>query len=269
MAYHFARRSLRGTLAWCTHDEARALWDQVLRHVPDPVALCLMPDHVHLLHRRDVRRSFGKALEGYAKWRNARRHVSGRAWQRSSGPSLVEGRVKLRRSIRYVHLNPCRAGLADDPLGWPWSTHRDACGLALPAVLSRFPDPTGFHGWVSADPTVHVSGTALPHPSLEAHPEAISAAVSALSRTPGDLLRRRGPARALLLRSLRCLSGWSPSRIATWTGLHRATVHRASDRWTPDVRVVALALSDDRFPALQDWDLRRSPAWSRFRGRAG
>ncbi len=267
MAYHLVRRSLRGTLAFRTHSEARALWDRLLKHVPDPLALCLMPDHVHLLHRRDVTAGLGKALESYAKWRNAERGQGGRAWQVRSAPESVEGRVKLRRSIRYIHLNPCRAGLVDDPLGWAWSTHRDACGLALPPMRTRVPDPVAFHGWVSADPTVHVSGTSLPTPTLEAPPEAISEAVFALTRTPGDLLQGRGAARALLVRSLRCLSGWTPSRIASWAGLHRATVHRASDVWTPEIRVVALALTDRRFPALQSWDLAQTRPWARYRGR--
>lgn len=36
-----------------------------------------------------------------------------------------------------MHPNPCRARLVADPLAWPFSTHRDAVGLAVDPVVPR------------------------------------------------------------------------------------------------------------------------------------
>lgn len=52
--------------------------------------------------------------------------------------------------------------MVTDPLSWAFSTHRDACGLALDPVRKRVPDVHRFHRYVSADPTVAVDGTLLP-----------------------------------------------------------------------------------------------------------
>ena len=44
MAHHHTCRSRSALLAFRTHAEARLLRDHVLRQVPDPLGLCLMPD---------------------------------------------------------------------------------------------------------------------------------------------------------------------------------------------------------------------------------
>jgi hypothetical protein len=128
-------------------------------------------------------------------------------------------------------------------------------------------DPHGFHTYVSADPTVHVQGTDLPTAVDDGTVDAITSAVSAVSRTPVDLLERRGPARSLLLRCLRAMSPQTPAALARVLGLHRSSLSRVSDAWTHDVRVVARTVDDPRFPALQSHDLRFQPGWSRYRSR--
>jgi hypothetical protein len=37
---------------------------------------------------------------------------------------LVDGDSYLLELVRYIHLNPVRAGLVDDPDEYPWSSHR-------------------------------------------------------------------------------------------------------------------------------------------------
>ncbi len=267
MPHHLTCRSRRGSLAFRTHTEARWLWDRILHHVPDPLAFCLMPDHVHLLHTRDVRRALGAALADFAQRRNHARGESGRVWQDQPPSESFPDGVKTRRSVRYIHLNPCRAGLVADPLGWAWSTHRDQVGLAVPPVCPPRHDPHRFHAYVSADPTVAVSGTMLPAGQQEASLEAVVAAVSAVTRTPVDRLQERGRDRSFLLASLRALTGMRPAVLARELGLHRSTLTRCSDLWTPAVRVVARVAGDPRFEALQTWDLRRRAAWHRYRSR--
>jgi len=267
MSHHLVSHTVDGRLAFSTHDEARALWDRVLRHVPDPLALCLMPDHVHLVHSLPVRTDLGLALSAYARWRNRRLGQRGPLWGRQPPAQAIKGRTKHQRQVRYVHLNPCRAGLVGDPLAWPWSTHRDRVGLAVPTVRARTSDPAAFHAYVSSDPTVHPTGTRLPLGDDRATPPDVFAAVSALTRSPSAAMFRRGPARHLLLQSLRALCDGSPEALAAFAGVSRATFFRAATQRSPTVALVARVAGDPRFDALAEGDLRRLPTWRRYRNR--
>ncbi len=267
MPHHHAVRSRPSRLAFLSHLEARVLWDTVLREVPDPLALCLMPDHLHLLHARDVGAALGIALRSYARWRNNRMGVRGSLWRRPGPPEPVKGRTKLRRSERYIHLNPCRAGLVGDPLAWPWSTHRDRVGLALPAARPADPDPLAYHQYVSADPSVNLRGTDLPVGTDGADGDTVLDAVLALTRSPREALTRRGPVRSLALRSLRQFTTLSGREIGAELQLARATVHRVPLKHTRATRLVSRVLGDDRFPALEPGDLRRTSRWFAYRDR--
>lgn len=43
----------------------------------------------------------------------------------------------LENLLRYIHLNPVRAGLVHDPADWPWSGHRGLIGLSNDALLDK------------------------------------------------------------------------------------------------------------------------------------
>ena len=99
--------------------------------------------------------------------------------------------TKARRTVRYVHLNPCRAHLAVDPLAWPFSTHRDRLGCAARPVLPQARDPEAFHRYVSSDPSVDPTGTPLPARALATRDlDRLAEAVSSAARTPGAAWRR-------------------------------------------------------------------------------
>ncbi len=166
---------------------------------------------------------------------------------------------KLRRNERYIHLNPCRARLIDDPLAWPWSTHRDRVGLAWPCAVPTRTDPAAFHRYVSADPSVAVDGTLLPCRLDGGTAEQVYAAVSALTRSPAERLQLRGPARTLWIQSLRLLTELTQPAIAREVGVCLSTVQRLPPRWTPEIRLVRRVLGDRRFPALDDG----AAAWAR------
>jgi hypothetical protein len=42
---------------------------------------------------------------------------------------LCDKRTYLLELVRYLHLNPVRAGLVQHPADWPWSSHRACLGL--------------------------------------------------------------------------------------------------------------------------------------------
>lgn len=139
----------------------------------------LMPDHVHLVHFGDpklMRVALVKLIAAFARFRG-----KVRGWNVPAPEPIVQD--KVWRQLRYVHLNPCRAGLASDPLSWPFSTHRDAIGATynpwlcldqLQAVTHEFGSTMRqqFHAYVSADPSVHPAGTIFPQPA-PARPRAL------------------------------------------------------------------------------------------------
>lgn len=266
--FHLVARGADRRLLFRTWTEGVALWRRVVRAQPGLVALVLMPDHLHLIAPSDSRLALAAALSGFARWRNARRDEAGPVFAPLPPAEPLVDDDKRRRSVRYLHLNPCRARLVRDPLAWPLSTHRDAVGLASPAVIRPHPDPARFHGYVSADPSVAVDGTPLPDWTVSTHdPLAVLHAVSALTRTPLAALARGGGPRRLYLQAVAALAPGVGREVAGGAvGVSRWTATR-SVRPGPDVAKVGRLLHDPRFGPLDDRDLRRSPGWERYRGR--
>jgi REP element-mobilizing transposase RayT len=103
-------------------------------------AYCLMGNHFHLvvqagehglapgMHRLNLR---------YARRFNQRYDRSGHAFDRRFADQLVTDEAHLLELVRYVHLNPVRAGLQTRPGGWEWSSYRAIAGLVpAPRFLS-------------------------------------------------------------------------------------------------------------------------------------
>ena len=80
----------------------------------------------------------------YTRWFN-RRHTSvGHLFQGRYKALLVDADSYLLDLVRYIHLNPVRAGLVKGPERYPWSGHRAYLGkvrldwLETRWVLSQF-----------------------------------------------------------------------------------------------------------------------------------
>jgi REP element-mobilizing transposase RayT len=93
---------------------------------------CLMTNHVHLLLQ------VGEApLSGpmqnlsfrYTRWVNWHQGRHGHVFQGRCKALLVDAENYLLELVRYLHLNPVRAGLVRDPQAHPWSSHRAYLGL--------------------------------------------------------------------------------------------------------------------------------------------
>ncbi len=151
--------------------------------------------------------------------RDASGRTPGPGFEPIPAAELLADEQKIRRSLRYLHLNPCRDGLADDPLAWAFSTHRDACGLMVQPVVPPRRDPAGFHAYVSADPHVSITGTPLPGGQLARMPVLdVLAAVSAVTRTTLSGMKQRGPARTW---PRRCWPRASAAKRPRWWGCTR------------------------------------------------
>jgi len=212
------------------------------------VALALMPDHVHVLHRVPLQERLRAALSGYTRWRNHRRGRAGGLFGVVPEPLVRRGADKELRDQRYVELNACRARLVTDPLAWPWSTWRDRMGLALPAVRPRAHDVARWHAYATRDD--YVQAKDLPYFFGQREPRDVIAAVSALTRRPVAYLRRRSAERRLLVASMRWLTPLSTADIGDLTHLTARTIRRVDPRSEPGRTLVERVAGDPRFCAI-------------------
>jgi putative transposase len=107
-----------------------------------------MPNHYHVLVETPAPNlSAGmQRLNGhYAQWFNHLHGFSGHVFERRFFSRLVESTYDLLELARYVMLNPVRAGLCEEPSGWPWSSYRALVGegprasfLTTEWLLSQF-----------------------------------------------------------------------------------------------------------------------------------
>jgi REP element-mobilizing transposase RayT len=100
---------------------------------------CLMPNHVHLVLQAGAA-PLSRAIQNlsfrYSRHVNARERRMGHLFQGRYKAILVDADAYLLELVRYVHLNPVRAGLADKPEAWRWSGHRAYLGRAAASWLT-------------------------------------------------------------------------------------------------------------------------------------
>ncbi len=255
--------------------EALHLWRSLARSFPEAHACCLMPDHVHLLlPHADADGRFTRVRAGYSRWLGSQpRWSQPFRWGAVPAPApLAADPGHLRRCVRYIELNPCRARLITDPLAWSWSTHRDATGFAATPWL-RVADCERFHAYVAGDPTVENGGSSLPRVQGGTWDLAsVSQAVGAVFRTSAPEVVHGRP-RQTALRVAATFGHTHSGRLAEWADCGVRQVERlirgAGTRWSltdDDVLNACIrAVGDDRMEGLQPGDLTRTPVWQEYR----
>lgn len=118
-------------------------------------AWALLPNHAHALVRsgpHGISKFMRRLLTGYAVTYNRRHERHGYLFQNRYKSILCEEEPYFRELVRYIHLNPLRAGLVDSLSAletYPWCGHSFVVhGSEYPwhdvsSVLSRFGDKRG------------------------------------------------------------------------------------------------------------------------------
>ena len=113
-------------------------------------AWALLPNHAHFLVRtgtRPLARSMRALLTGYAGAFNRRHKRAGHLFQNRYKSVVVEEEPYLLDLVRYLHLNPLRAGIVADLRAlerYRWTGHAALCGRlhrpwqATAEILGRF-----------------------------------------------------------------------------------------------------------------------------------
>jgi putative transposase len=106
------------------------LWllKEVARKYAIPIyAFCLMPNHVHIL-LRPTKENLYDAMQNlfsrYAMKFNRKYERKGHLFGGPYRQAVCLDDMYLLTASLYIHLNPVRAGLADDPLSYRWSSCR-------------------------------------------------------------------------------------------------------------------------------------------------
>lgn len=118
-------------------------------------AYCLMPNHVHLVlvpsNETGLRKAIAEVHRRYTLFVNIREGWTGCLWQ-GRFSSFPMDETHLHHAVRYVELNPVRAGLCRLAKEWEWSSARAHLGLCdeaiveLEPMLRRIEDWTGYLG---------------------------------------------------------------------------------------------------------------------------
>jgi putative transposase len=112
-------------------------------------AYCLMPNHVHLVVVPDTTESLARFFRSvhlrYTRSINEKNDWCGHLWQERFH-SFVMDEAHLLTAVRYVELNPVRAGLCAGAADWKWSSARahlrgrDDTVVAVSPMLQRRPN---------------------------------------------------------------------------------------------------------------------------------
>jgi putative transposase len=137
--YHIASRGNNGEAI--LHDDLDCLdflrWFSrvVVEEKWRVVTYCLMTNHYHLLVRpADAGFAAGMQLLncGHARRMNRKHGRTGHLFRNHYSWWPIESDQHLLETIRYVVLNPVRAGICKGPENWRWSSYRATVDLDLP-----------------------------------------------------------------------------------------------------------------------------------------
>jgi putative transposase len=106
--------------------------EECKRHNVDVLAWCLMTNHVHFIAvpkaEQSLARAFGEAHRRYTRMKNFAEGVRGYLFQGRFSSSVLD-QHHLLAAVRYVELNPVRAGMAQLAGEYVWSSTRFHLGL--------------------------------------------------------------------------------------------------------------------------------------------
>lgn len=104
------------------------LQEAAQRHELAIHAYVFMTNHIHLLATPATEQSVPKTLQSvgrrYVQYFNYRYQRTGTLWEGRYRATVVEAETYLFECMRYIELNPVRAGMVAHPRDYVWSSYR-------------------------------------------------------------------------------------------------------------------------------------------------
>lgn len=105
-----------------------ALVDASEKHALQIHAYVWMTNHIHLLATPENENSISKVFQSagrkYVQYFNYTYKRSGTLWEGRYRATVVDSERYLLTVMRYIELNPVRAGMVAHPRDYPWSSYR-------------------------------------------------------------------------------------------------------------------------------------------------
>jgi putative transposase len=144
--HHVTQRGSRKQQTFFCDDDYLQYLALLSQHLADAQAeiwaYCLMPNHVHLVVVPEEPESLSRLVSlthrRYAFRINRRNGWQGHLWQERFH-SFVMDEQHLLAAVRYVELNPVRAGLCAHPALWRWSSVHAHLGGAHDEIVNVDP----------------------------------------------------------------------------------------------------------------------------------
>ena len=213
-------------------------------------AFCLMNNHYHLsieTKKANLSRGMQQLDSVYARRFNKRHERVGHLFQARFHATLIEKEGYLLEVLRYIVLNPVKAGLCKDPASYEWSSYLDVVGKRKPfdfldtdCVLSFFSNPdrepvSEYEGFIRSG-LESATGIKLYENDVLGSREFLDK-IESLTKTT-EVIKRPCISEIFedtglnkKMRNERIIEaysnhGYGIKEIADYLGLHRATIHR-------------------------------------------
>jgi putative transposase len=114
------------------------------RHGCSVHAYCLMTNHVHLLLTPSTDDALSTLMRNlgqrYVQYFNRSYGRSGTLWEGRFRSCIAESARYVLACYRYIELNPVRAGLANHPENYSWSSYRSNVGGRKDPLITAHPE---------------------------------------------------------------------------------------------------------------------------------
>jgi len=139
--YHVIPKGNDGALVLGSDEERARLLRRCefvfVKYRIEVVAFVFLDNHLHFLLRAGERpelisRAMQEIQSGHSRWRNEKDGRRGHRFEQHFYAKAIRSETHLLLVLRYIALNPVRAGMVEAPEDWAWGSYRAQIGLEHP-----------------------------------------------------------------------------------------------------------------------------------------
>ena len=131
------------------------------KKIPSSIfAYCLMPNHYHFLIRQDSEKKiyqiFNYAYISYAQFFKKKYNRKGPIFRSPLQHKIVSNQEYLIQLCKYIHMNPVRADLVEEPEDWIYSNYlewlKERNGILFTREIHEkyFPNPEEYRSYINS-----------------------------------------------------------------------------------------------------------------------